>query len=67
MNVFLKIEIPLPECKITVRFDPSKSDIGNAIINDPQGCLNSRIHFDVREIEPGESESIVIGEWVNYE
>ena len=73
MNVFLKIEIPLPECKITIRFDPSNHAIdpanpaaGFVAVSDPTGCVNSRVHFDVREIEPGESESIVIGEWVNY-
>ena len=66
MNVLLRIDIPLPECKITIRIDPVNHAAGDVIISDPQGCLNSRIHFDVREIEPGESESIIIGEWENY-
>ena len=59
MNALLTIETWIPPCTITVRVDLSKHSAGVEI---PEGALANTelVHFDVREVEPGKPESIVI-------
>ena len=59
MNALLTIETWIPPCTITVRVDLSKHSAGVQI---PEGILMNTafVHFDVREVESGEPESIVI-------
>ena len=59
MNALLTIETWIPPCTITVRVDLSKHSAG---VQTSEGTLINTefVHFDVREVEPGEPESIVI-------
>ena len=57
MSALLTINAPLRGAKITVRFDGSKHN-GACITN--EFVEQTWLHFDVKEIEPGEPESIVI-------
>lgn len=59
MNALLTIETWIPPCTITVRVDLSKHSVG---VWTPEGTLMNTafVHFDVREVESGEPESIVI-------
>ena len=59
MNALLTVETWIPPCTITVRVDLSKHSVGVLI---PKGALINTefVHFDVREVEPDEPESIVI-------
>ena len=60
MSALLTIKKSLSHCKITVRFDSSKHD-GVCIPSDAMVDIKG-VTFDVKEVEPGEVESVVI-EW----
>ena len=66
MNALLTIETGLSLCKITVRMDSSKHNIG---VDIPPGVFDEfdNVYFDVKEIEPGENESIVISSYTKQE
>ncbi len=61
MSALLTIKKSLSHCKITVRFDSSKH---NGVCIPPDAMADIKgVAFDVKEIEPGEAESVVI-EWM---
>ncbi len=58
MSALLTINVPLRDVMITVRFDGSIQRNGVDVIAEAAEQL--ACHFDVREVEPGELETIVI-------
>ena len=60
MSALLTIKKSLSHCKITVRFDSSKHD---GVCIPPDAMVDIKgVTFDVKEVELGEVESVVI-EW----